>query len=162
MERIYIQEDNARITKTEGNLLDVEMYDGRKFSGLEARRLFPISGLDKYISLLDDEEVEVAVIRDVKTLMPESRKNVIDVLNEYYLIPQISEIYKAYEEYGLLKMEVMTDRGKYNFDVKNRNMDIKILYDGRILIKDASDNRYEIPNVNKLDPKSLKRFSSYL
>ena len=156
MERIYIQEDNAKITKAEGNLLDVEMYDGRKFKGLEARRLFPISGLDKYISLLDEEDIEIAVIRDVRTLMPESRQNVVDVLNEYYLIPQISEIYKAYEEYGLLKMEVMTDRGKYNFDVKNRNMDIKILYDGRILIKDASDNRYEIPDVSKLDKKSIK------
>lgn len=162
MERVYIQDDNARITKAGDNLLNVEMYDGRKFENAEARRLFPITGLDKYITLLDDEGVELAVIRDVRTLMPESRKCVAEALEEYYLIPQILEIYEAKEEYGLLKMQVSTDRGKYKFDVKNRNMDIKIMYDGRVLIKDSSDNRYEIPDFYKLDPKSIKRFNSFL
>ena len=46
MDRIYIEYDNARITKGEGILLNVELYDGRKFENLEARRLFPITGLD--------------------------------------------------------------------------------------------------------------------
>ncbi|MDR1630136.1 MAG: DUF1854 domain-containing protein [Oscillospiraceae bacterium] len=162
MERIYIQDDNARITKAGDNLLNVELYDGRKFENVEARRLFPITGLDKYITLLDDEGVEMAVIRDVQGLMPESKKSVLDALEEYYLIPKILEIYEAKEEYGLLKMNVRTDRGKYKFDVKNRNMDIKILYDGRVLIKDTSDNRYEIPDFYKLDGKSMKRFNSFL
>ena len=162
MDRIYIEYDNARITHCEGTLLNVELYGGGSFERVEARRLFPITGIDKYVTLLDEEGAEVAVIRDVTTLMEESREVLLRALGEYYLIPRISEIYEAYEKYGLLKMSVNTDRGKYKFDVKSRNADIKIMYDGRVLIKDSSDNRYEIPDVSALDKKSLKKFNSYL
>lgn len=162
MDRIYIEYDNARITKGEGILLNVELYDGRKFENLEARRLFPITGLDKYITLLDEEGVEKAVIRDINTLMEESRENVLNALHEYYLIPKITRIYEAYEKYGLLKIRVDTDRGKYSFDVKNRNNDIKHLYDGRVLIRDSSDNRYEIRDFRQLDKKSQQVFNPYM
>lgn len=162
MERTYIEYDNARITKGDGILLNVEMYDGRHFQNVEARRLFPITGLQKYITLLDDEGVEQAVIRDVATLMEDSKKCVSEALDEYYLVPKITAIYEAYEKYGLLKMRVMTDRGEFAFDVKSRYADIKLLYDGRVLIKDASDNRYEIEDYNKLDKLSRKLFNSYM
>ena len=33
--------------------------------------------------------------------------------------------------------------------------DIKTLYDGRILVRDSNDNRYEISDVTKLDKESL-------
>jgi len=162
MDRIYIEGDNAIISPGEGFLLNVEMYSGEKFENLEARRLFPITGLEQYISLLDGEGIEKAVIRNTKDLMEDSKKAVKNALDEYYLIPKITKIHEAYEKYGLLKMSVETDRGKYKFDVKNRNADIKIMYDGRVLIKDSSDNRYEIPDFNGLDKTSLKRFNSYL
>ncbi len=162
MERTYIEYDNARITAGEGILLNVEMYDGRKFENLEARRLFPITGLMKYITLLDDDGVEQAVIRDVETLMEDSKKAVLASLEEYYLVPKITKIYEAYEKYGLLKMRVQTDRGEYSYDVKSRNADIKHLLDGRVLIKDSSDNRYEIEDYNKLDKESRKLFNSYM
>ena len=54
MERIYIEFDNARFTRKDITLVDVELYDGRKFENLEPRRLFPRSGLEKYITLLDE------------------------------------------------------------------------------------------------------------
>ena len=43
-QRTYIEYDNARITKGEGHLVNVEMYDGRMFQNVEARRLFPLTG----------------------------------------------------------------------------------------------------------------------
>lgn len=162
MERTYIENDNARITFGEGILLNVEMYDGRYFEGLEARRLFPVTGLDSYITLLDEEGDEKAVIRNVSSLMEESRDNVRKALDEYYLIPKIKSIIECYEKYGLMKMKVETDRGIYSFDVKSRYNDIKILYDGRVLIRDASDNRYEIPRFADLDKRSKKLFNSYM
>jgi len=157
--RIYIEGDNARITKGEGILLDVELFDGRKFIGLEARRLFPITGLLKYITLLDSKEIEIAVIRDITTLMEDSKNIVIKALEEYYLIPKITKIIESYEKQGKFKMIVDTDRGRYNFDVNNHFTDIEILYDGRILIRDSSDNRYEIPDWSKLDKLSIKRLN---
>jgi hypothetical protein len=155
-DRIYIEGDNARITMGEGILLNVELYDGRKFENLEARRLFPITGLLKYITLLDKDDKEIAVIRDITTLMEDSKIAVLKALNEYYLIPKITNIIDAYQKQGLYKMVVDTDRGCFNFDVNNHYHDIEIFYDGRVLIRDSSDNRYEIPNWYKLDKKSIQ------
>ncbi|MGI6744621.1 MAG: hypothetical protein BWY46_00602 [Firmicutes bacterium ADurb.Bin300] len=162
MDRIYIEYDNAKITFGDGILLNVEMYDGRTFDNLEARRLFPITGIDKYITLLDEEGNEKAVIRDVNYLMDESRVCVKKALEEYYLVPKILYIIECYEKFGLMKMKVETDRGIYSFDIKSRYNDIKILYDGRVLLRDASDNRYEIEKFDKLDKRSKKLFNSYM
>jgi hypothetical protein len=157
--RIYIEGDNARIIQGEGVLLNVEMYDGRKFYALEARRLFPVTGLLKYITLLDSEDTEIAVIRDITTLMDDSKTAVLQALDEYYLIPKITKIIDAYHKFGVFKMIVDTDRGRYDFDVNSHYSDIETLYDGRILIRDSSDNRYEIPNWQKLDKISIKHLN---
>ncbi len=162
MDRTYIENDNARITFGEGILLNVEMYDGRRFENLEARRLFPVTGLDRYISLLDEDGNEQAVIRSVSSLMEESRDTVRKALGEYYLVPIITRIIECYEKFGLMKMKVETNRGVYSFDIKSRYHDIKILYDGRVLLRDSSDNRYEIEKFDALDKRSKKLFNSYM
>lgn len=161
-ERTYIEYDNARITKNDGILLKVEMYDGRVFNDVEARRLFPLTGLQKYITLLDSEGVEQAIIRDLSNLTPDSRKIIEDVLDEYYLVPKITEIVSIVEKYGKLRFKVETDNGSHSFEVKNSHSDIKMLYDGRVLITDSSDNRYDIPNLNDLSRDNLRILNPYL
>ena len=134
--------------------VDLEMYDGRRFEDLEPRRLFPLSGLTKYITLLDRDMKEVALIRDLATILPESRQAIEKCLDEYYMIPKITEILDRKDKNGLLKYTVMTNYGERSFDIRNRHSDIKNLYDGRILFRDSDDNRYEIPDITKLDKKS--------
>lgn len=155
MARFYIDGDEARITKADFNFVDVELFDGTKWEGLEPRRLFPRSGLTKYISLLDSDGHEKAIIRDLDRLMPDSRAVVENSLTEYYLIPEITAILERREKYGLLKWRVMTDRGERTFDIRNMYRDIKVLYDGRVLVRDSDDNRYEIKSMKDLDKKSL-------
>lgn len=75
MARLYINGDEVRFTKRDMCLVDAEFYDGRRFENLEPRRLFPISGLTRYITLLDPDGKELAIIRNIDTLMPESEKN---------------------------------------------------------------------------------------
>ena len=162
MGRIYIEYDNARITTMEDRLLHLELYDGRCFDRLEARRLFPLTGLWQYITLLDSEGEEVAVIRDVENLMEESRQAIHQVLEEYYRIPVILRVTSVDDQFGQLRWGVETDHGPYSLDIRNRHADIKSLYDNRVLVKDANDNRYEIPDLTQLDKASLRRISPYL
>ncbi len=161
-ERVYLEYDNARIIRKEGLLLDIEMYDGRTFENVEARRLFPITGLTRYITMLDDEGIEKAVIRDLSNLMDESRKIVETVLAEYYLVPKITEIISIHEKAGKLNFEVVTDNGSHAFEVKHVQANIKQLYDGRVLITDSNDNRYEIPSLDSLSKNSLIKLNPYL
>lgn len=157
-ERTYIEYDNARITLREDFLLDLELYSGLKYSGLEARRLFPITGGDKYITLLDADKNEVAIIRDVDTLMKESAEAVREALRQYYVIPKISRITHIEEKYGTIRVDADTDHGSCHFEVGDRNHGIKVMFDGRILIRDTDDNRYEIPDMGILDRRAIDIF----
>lgn len=159
MPRFYVEGDSVIFTPAEFHFVNMKLYDGRCFEALEPKRLFPISGLTKYISLIDAEGREAAIIRDLKTLMPESKRVIENSLEEYYLIPKILSVSDRYEKHGVLKWTVETDRGMRTFEIKNRNSDLKALFDGRVLIKDSDDNRYEIPNINELDVKSLHLLS---
>ena len=153
----YIDSTEARITENDGILVDVEFFEnGEKLIGLEPRRLFPVSGLDKYITLLDGEGVEQAIVRDISRLMPESCAVLEKSLQEYYMIPRILRFIKMSENFKIWMWTVETDRGEYTFEIRDHNNTIKQLFDGRVLIKDASDNRYEIPNIDALDSKSRK------
>lgn len=151
----FIKGDEAKITRTGNTSVSLEMYDGRKFENLEPLRLFPVSGIKKYISLIDETGKEVAIISDMEKLLPESSKAVGECLAQYYIIPKIKKIMLRVEKYGNITWTVDTDRGVHTFSILNTSIDIKTLYDGRILIRDSNDNRYEIEDVTKLDKDSL-------
>lgn len=149
-------------THAGANLVNAELYNGTQLHNLEPRRLFPISGLTKYITLLDENGVEQAVIRNIHHLIPESREVIMQCLDEYYMVPKITSLIDMREKYDIIKVEAQTDRGRVSFDIRNRHHDIKVLYDKRVLFRDANDNRYEIPDYNKLDRHSRKLLVSEL
>ncbi len=152
----YIEGPDVRITENDKIFVNVEFYTGEKFTELELHRMFPITGLTKYIALLDSEGNEIAVIRNIEDLMPESKKVVENCLREYYMIPRITRFIKMSEKFKIWMWTAETDKGICTFEIRNHLTAIKPLYDGRVLIKDANDNRYEIPDVNTLDSKSKK------
>ena len=145
-----------RLTENDKIFVDAEFYSGEKFYELELHRMFPITGLTKYIALMDSEGNEIAVIRDINDLMPESREVVENCLREYYMIPRITKFIKMSERFKIWMWTAETDKGICTFEIRNHLTAIKPLYDGRVLIKDANDNRYEIPDVNLLDKHSKK------
>ncbi|MCR5523620.1 MAG: DUF1854 domain-containing protein [Clostridia bacterium] len=153
----YVEGPEIRITGNDGIFVNAEFYhSGEKFEELEPRRLFPKSGGNKYIALLDSEGEQIAIIRDIDDLMPESRKVIEDALEEYYLIPRITRFIKMTDKFRVWMWTAETDHGTLTFEVRNHISTVKPLYDGRVLIKDANDNRYEIPDYRKLDKRSRK------
>ena len=158
----YIEGDNAKITRVDLTHVDVVMFNGQKFENVEPRRLFPISGLRKYITLLDAEEKEVAIIRKLDSLMEDSKKAVEDCLNEYYLVPKIIKVYEVKEISGNINMHVLTNKGERKFEIWHRYNDIKIIHGTRMLFRDIADNRYEIENIYKLDKSSRVKLGTFI
>ena len=156
MPRIYVTKAD-KITPSENNLVNLTLSDGRELSRLEPRRLFPISREYEYITLLDESGVEVALIKSLSELDPESCENVKRGLDDYYLIPHITRIISKQDKYGTLRWTVETDRGIKSFDIRNRNHDIRVYKDGKVRIRDADDNRYTIDDYRKLDAQSRAR-----
>lgn len=134
--------------------LVVELPDGAVYTGVVPVRNFPITQPDRYISLLDADKNEIGLIEDIKQLNKPDRKTLREELRKCYFTPKITKIHSIEGQYGVSQWEVETDCGPVTFDLRSRS-DIVSLDGGRLLIKDADGNRYEIPNYRKLDPKSI-------
>lgn len=153
MSRKYVTKNDC-ILEAENNLVHLQLADGEQYESLEPRRLFPINRPNEYITLLDNEGKEIAVIRSMEDLTEENRRVIQASLEDYYLVPEITCIVNTIEKYGRLHWIVDTDRGRKEFDIRNRNSDIRISPDGRVRVRDADDNRYTIRNWKALDKHS--------
>ena len=163
MRRIYIDKYTGRIEQTDIYRVRVVLKDGTVIENLEPRRLFPLSNLTMYITLLDDTEQEIAFVRDFEELDDTSRKALESCFSEYYMIPKITHLISSNEKFGSLKWLVKTDRGDIAFLIRNRHSDIKLIRgSNRILIRDSNDNRYEIPDYTLMDMHSQHLLFSYL
>ncbi len=151
--RLFIGK-NDKIEKYENNLVTLTTKSGEIYEALEPRRLFPVSDSTVYITLLNSEGTEVGIIRSISELSPSSRESIEYSLNDYYLVPTITRIISVTEKYGTIHWTVETDRGIKEFDIRNRNHDIRVYPDGRVRVRDSDDNRYVILDYRKLDKRS--------
>lgn len=154
-QRLFISGDD-KITQYENNLVTLTLADGTVFEPLEPRRLFPVNRADEYITLLDSENKEVGIIRAITDLDKDSRQVVRNSLEDFYLVPHITRIISISEKYGTLHWCVDTDRGIKEFDIRNRNTDIRVYDDGRVRVRDSDDNRYIVEDFRNLDAHSKK------
>lgn len=154
--RIYV-DTSCRLESYENNLVVLTLENGEKISGLEPRHLFPISDPKNYISLLDNNGVEIALIRSLSELDEASADCIEKSLSDYYRVPKITKIISINEKYGTLRWTVETDRGVKKFDIRNRNHDIKVSENGNVRLRDSDDNRYIIEDYRALDSHSKSK-----
>lgn len=163
---IFIDGPEVKITRVGDTTVQLEVYQGDTYPSLEPKRLFPRSSLTQYVTLMEEMDdgtfKEVAIIRNLENLDKASREAIEGCFDDYYMIPVILEVLDVAEKYGMAYWTCKTDKGIITFKIRSRLSDIKVLYDGRVLIRDTADNRYEIPNVNKLDKKSQKLLANEL
>lgn len=163
MGRIYVDRYTGKLERTDIYRVRLTLRDGTVFEGLEPRRLFPMTNHTMYITLLDENECEVALVRDFSELDTDSAQAIADCFEEYYMIPKITQVISSVEKFGSLKWVVETDRGTVTFRIRNRHSDIKHFHGtNRILIRDSNDNRYEIVDYTALDTHSKRLLFSYL
>lgn len=156
MSRIFINGDEIRITVKDKIFCDVEFFSGQKFTDLEPRRLFPVSGHSQYITFLDENGDEQFILRNIENMEESQRNLLLGCLEEYYRIPKITRLISRSEKHKIWLWNVETDKGEFTFEIINHIQSMRMFYDKRILIKDGNDNRYEIPNIYELDKRSQK------
>ena len=162
-DRIYPTGENSTFTRTDLCRVTMSMKDGTVYENLEPRRLFPVRAASQYITLLGEGGKEIGIIRDLADLDAVSRRAIEECLEQYYLIPQITAILSVTDRAGALTWQVVTDRGEVTFRIRNRHADVKLLYGtNRVILRDADDNRYEIPDLTRLDKKSQKFLFYYI
>jgi len=145
---------NIYIYKNEWDDLVIKLADGSTYEKAKVMCAFPLSKPRKFIILRDKEDNEIGIIENIKELESESKKFLEEELKKSYFIPKITQIKNLEEKFGVSNWEVETNKGTHTFSVKNRE-EIRQMSSGRVLIKDADGNRYEIDDYRRLDPKSI-------
>ena len=159
---IKFLDKSAKIEFADVYYVKITLADGTVYDPVEVRRLFPISDRNNYISLIDSNEKEIAMIRSYEDITPESAAAIMACFEDYYRIPKIHSVSECADSSGMLKITAQTDHGEVTFRVRNRHSDIKVYPKDRVIIRDSSDNRYEIESLAALDRKSWILIASFL
>lgn len=156
-------EENLKLSKNPNFAsLDAETENGEKFEKITLKRLFPINSINNYISVLSPEGKELFIVKSMSDFDEDSRAIAVEFLESFYMIPKILKVYGKKDKFGRLNIDVLTDIGDRTIEIANRQTDIKVRDDGRVLFRDINDNRYEIIDISTLDRKSLAILDSDL
>jgi len=150
-----------RICRDESGRLRLIFDEAVRINLKRVVRAFPLTMPWRYIILIDENNREIGLLRDIKDLDDSSRKILKEELEKIYFIPRITKIRRIKEEFGVLIWETETDKGPRRFEVTSRR-DIKKIGKRRIIIRDADGNLYDIPDYANLDQKSLVLLESVI
>jgi len=162
----YIDDENGVFTRTPGGFVSLQFND-KEYKRIAFHRSFPFTAPDLFISIRDTDPNasatanEIGMIRDMNTLRKETKVLLEEQMNHRYFAPIIQSIQDIKEEYGYAYWQVKTDRGECRFTVPLGSNIIHIT-ESRLMITDIDGNRFEIPDINKLTPKELKKLDLYI
>lgn len=125
-------------------------------------RTLPLHRPFEYISVSDMDKNEIGIIRNAADFPPESREIIEKDLAARYYCPQISEIYSIDEKMGSFYFDVSIDGFKKTFGVKDISRNIKMLDSGAVMLTDADGNRFIIPDINALKPRTRRKIEPFL
>jgi len=151
---------------TEGGFAGLR-YGDKDYPHIVLRRSLPIGQPSKYISVADNENNEIGIIRDIEDLSGVQKDIVINELDNRYYSPEILEIISVKDKLGYVYME-MRVRNKNSkiylksCAVKDVSRNIRMLSDTSMIIFDVDGNRYIVSDLFKLDKKSMKQLDPYL
>ena len=120
---------------------------------VRAVRCFPWSLPERYISLRDEDDAEVALVVSASELEPESRAALEAALAEAGFLFEVRRIVHVEEEVEIRTWVVETERGRRSFQTA-RDAWPQQLPSGDFLVRDVSGDLYRITQAARSDPKS--------
>ncbi len=133
-----------------------------RYSRVYLRRSFPTEEPGRYISVANKEEKEIGMVMDVDTFPKAQREILHAELAHRYFMPTILSIDSLTDRFGHTVFQVKTNIGPIRFTVRDVYRNLFRLPDGKIILTDVDQNRYEIPDPKALDAKSYKRIELYI
>ncbi len=156
---VWLTPENANFyIKNDFLHIKTETYEGRA----HLSRQFPFELEWEFISVMNDEQAEVGIIKAISLFEGAGEELLRTELSRRYYAPVIDKIISVKERYGFSYWRVHTAEGNVNFTLHDTYRSIIRAGGGRVVLLDVSGNRFEIPNVESLDRKSYKKIELYL
>jgi hypothetical protein len=138
-------------------LIDAE---GKRHSGVDVLRAFPLTEPTKSISIVDSEGREALFIASLDDVPQPQRKILEDELAHREFFPVILRVINKPQDSEPSEWKVETDRGTTTFQLENADH-VHRLRGDHFTIQDSLGIRYRIPDATKLDAHSrhvMERF----
>lgn len=158
---IYLTKDNAVFSKTKGGLLELE-FNNQNFKRVFLVRAFPFSSADCYISVQDNNNEEIGIIKDFTSFDDDTVTLLKEQLALRYFTPKITKILKVKDIDGVAYFECETDKGKANFSFRVGGEAVIRLSETRIIFNDQQGNRFEVADIAALSQKEQKKLDLYI
>lgn len=125
-------------------------------------REFPFEMLWEFISVLNEDQQEIGIVRNVDAFEGDAHELLVNELNRRYYSPVIEAILQVKERYGFSYWKVRTKEGTVSFTLHDTFRSIVRADGNRLILMDVDGNRFEIPDAEALDRKSYKKIELYL
>lgn len=143
----------VRFSRT-GARLDMTVEGDKTYEKVTVRRAFPLSVPTCHHSVRDSSNKEIGMLCGIENLDPESRHLVELELERRYMVAVIWKVAKVTERFGTVDWEVETDRGACRFTTRDLRDNAIRVGTGHYLLTDIENNRFEVPDLNRLDQDS--------
>jgi len=128
----------------------------RSFLDVKIVRCFPQTIPDEFWAVAHQDNRIIGVIEDPRALDDDSRGVAVRGLEQEYFMPVITSIRSLKEEFGAVYFEVETDRGPRTFVSKAVRDSVDETDKGEVILVDVDENRYCIPDWQRLDARSVR------
>lgn len=125
------------------------------------RRCFPWSEPTRFVSLLDHEKNEFALVSDVGALEPRSREALEDALAEAGFVLQVERIESVEEEVEIRTWAVQTRQGHRSFQTRLDDWPREVPGGGYV-IRDVAGDLYHVASPQELDGRSRELLWAYV
>ena len=125
------------------------------------RRCFPWSEPTRFVSLLDQEKQEFALVPDVRALEPESREALEGALAEAGFVLEVERIESVDEEVEIRTWQVRTRQGPRSFQTRQDDWPRQVPGGGYV-IRDVAGDLYHVACTKSLDERSRELLWAYV
>jgi hypothetical protein len=122
----------------------------------------PLSHPGRYLSLVDEKGEELAMVKDPETLDEASQAALERELYRRYLTATVDRFLIVEPKHGATYFSVSTDRGERDFVMQHLHDNALWFSPTHVLLIDVDGNRFEIPDTQKLDHRSMTLLRSVI
>ena len=152
--RIIAEQSPRLERRADGTLCVIaEVGGSQRPRPVVVRPCFPWSESRRYISLRDDDNQEVALIKDPAELDPASRSALEQALAEAGFLLEVIRVLEVEEEVEIRHWSVLTRQGQRSFQTRLDDWP-RSLPGGGFLIRDVAGDLYHIAAPEALDKRS--------
>lgn len=128
--------------------------DGETYQFARVKRLFPHSHPYRHLVFQNKDGDELFVVDSLEEFAPEAREAIERALDRRYFTPKVLRFHSMDKRGTMISFSAETDRGDVTFHVRNWRDSAYEFQVNRWMIFTVDGQRYEIPDLEALDPRS--------